>query len=370
MTSTISTAPAVPEANTPAQATTRKGNVFVGAIVLILLVLLVAEIDKWIGATFKANGIASNPLEYPLTAVVIGLVFNGIFKLLKIRWLIKPALRTELFLKVGLVLLGATIVLGDVLKMGIGGLVQALIMVASVFFFTWWLSGKAKLDGRLRAVMSSAVAVCGVSAAIAAAGAVHAKREEVSYITTLVIITAIPLMVLMPILAGAMGLSPQVAGAWFGGNIDTTAAVVGAGTIYGPEAQQMASVVKLAQNVLIGFVAFGLAMYFATVVEKDSSKRPSPRIIWQRFPKFVLGFMLASALASVGVISPELRAELKTLTQWVFALAFVSVGLEFSITDLRSAGWRPIAVYGGATVFNTVLALIVATLIFGGVLGS
>jgi uncharacterized integral membrane protein (TIGR00698 family) len=360
----------MPEANAPAQATTRKGNVFIGAAVLIVLVLLVAELDSVIGGVFRAQGLTRNPLEYPLTAVVVGLVFNGIFKLLNLRWLIKPALRTELFLKVGLVLLGASISLGNLLSVGVGGLVQALIMVVSVFFFTWWLAGKAKLGNQLRAVMSSAVAVCGVSAAIAAAGAVHAKREEVSYITTLVIITAIPLMVLMPILASAMGLNPVVAGAWFGGNIDTTAAVVGAGTIFGPEAQQVASVVKLAQNVLIGFVAFGLAMYFAAVVEKRSGVRPSPKVIWQRFPKFVLGFILVSLLASVGAFSPALVSELNRMTQWAFALAFVSVGLEFSMTDLRTAGWRPVAVYGGATVFNTVLALIVASLIFGGVAGA
>ena len=360
MTTIPSTAPAAP------QAAARKGNVFIGAAVLIVLTLLVAEVDKLIASEFAARGFAQNPLEYPLTAVVIGLIANGIFKLLNLRWLIKPALRTELFLKVGLVLLGARISLGDMLALGVGGLVQALIMVTSVFFFTWWLGGRAKLGNQLRAVMSSAVAVCGVSAAIAAAGAVHAKREEVTYLTTLVILTAIPLMVLMPLLAGAMGLSPVVAGAWFGGNIDTSAAVVGAGTMFGPEAQQVASVVKLAQNVLIGVVAFALALYFAVVVEKDPTQRPSASLIWQRFPKFVLGFMLVSLLATTGVISPALVKELNTLTQWTFALAFVSVGLECSVTDLRSAGWRPVAVYGGATVFNTILALIVASVIFGG----
>ena len=364
------TTPNAPAATDTTQAAVRKGNVLIGAAVLIILTLLVAEVDKWIGNTFKANGIANNPLEYPLTAVVIGLIANGIFKLLNLRWLIKPALRTELFLKVGLVLLGARISLGDLLAVGAGGLVQALIMVTSVFLFTWWLGGRAGLTDRMRAVMSSAVAVCGVSAAIAAAGAVHAKREEVTYIATLVILTAIPLMVLMPILAGALGLSPVVAGAWFGGNIDTTAAVVGAGTMFGPEAQQVASVVKLAQNVMIGFVAFALAMYFAVVIEKDSSQKPSAAIIWQRFPKFVLGFMLVSALATAGVFPPALVKELNTLTQWAFALAFVSVGLEFSMTDLRSAGWRPVAVYGGATVFNTLLALIVASVIFGGAAGA
>ena len=351
---------------TAPQAAARKGNIFIGAAVLIVLTLLVAEVDKLIASEFAARGFAQNPLEYPLTAVVIGLIANGIFKLLNLHWLIKPALRTELFLKVGLVLLGARISLGDMLALGVGGLVQALIMVTSVFFFTWWLGGRAKLGNQLRAVMSSAVAVCGVSAAIAAAGAVHAKREEVTYITTLVILTAIPLMVLMPLLAGAMGLSPVVAGAWFGGNIDTSAAVVGAGTMFGPEAQQVASVVKLAQNVLIGVVAFALALYFTTVVEKDPTQRPSAALIWQRFPKFVLGFMFVSLLATTGVISPALVKELNTLTQWTFALAFVSVGLEFSVTDLRSAGWRPVAVYGGATVFNTILALIVASVIFGG----
>lgn len=348
----------------------RRGSVFVGAAVLIALTLLVAELDKLIGSAFRANGFSSNPLEYPLTAVVIGLLANGLLKLFHLRALIKPALRTELFLKVGLVLLGAKISFGDLLAVGAGGLVQALIMVTSVFFFTWWLGGRAGLSDRLRAVMSSAIAVCGVSAAIAAAGAVHAKREEVTYITTLVILTAIPLMVLMPALAGALGLSPTVAGAWFGGNIDTSAAVVGAGTIFGPEAQQVASVVKLAQNVLIGVVAFLLALYFAVVVEKDPGQRPSAAIIWHRFPKFVLGFMLVSALATAGAFAPALVRELDTLTKWAFALAFVSVGLEFSLTDLRAAGWRPVLVYGGATVFNSVLALIVASLIFGGVAGQ
>jgi uncharacterized membrane protein YadS len=213
--------------------------------------------------------------------------------------------------------------------------------------------------------MASAVSICGVSAAIAAAGAVQARREEVTYISTLVILTALPLMVLMPFLAGVIGLPPQVAGAWFGGNIDTTAAVVGAGTLYGPEAQQVAAVVKLAQNVLIGFVAFALALYFALHVERDAGKRPSPRMIWERFPKFVLGFALVSLLATAGALTPPLVRELNTATQWMFALAFVCIGLDFSLASLREAGWKPVLVYLSATVFNTLVALAAAWIIFG-----
>ncbi|MCB9454121.1 MAG: putative sulfate exporter family transporter [Anaerolineaceae bacterium] len=340
-------------------------RLLIGLVMLVLLVVLVAELDKWISASFKAQGMSKNPLEYPLTAVVIGLLANGILRLAHLYDFVRPAIRTELFLKIGLVLLGARISLGDLLAKGAGGLVQALVMVASVFLFTWWLAGRFKLPETLKAVMASAVSVCGVSAAIAAAGAVQARKEEVSYITTLVILTALPLMVLMPWLANVMGLTPTIAGAWFGGNIDTTAAVVGAGTIYGPEAQQVAAVVKLAQNVLIGFVAFALALYFALVVNRGEGERPTPAMIWQRFPKFVLGFVLVSILASLDVFTPALAAEIDTANKWFFALAFVCIGLDFTVAELRKAGWKPIGVYLGATVFNTVLALIVATVIFG-----
>ncbi|MCC6613820.1 MAG: putative sulfate exporter family transporter [Anaerolineae bacterium] len=345
--------------------TSMRGGFWVGLVLLIALTLLTAEIDRWIAASFRAQGVASNPLEYPLTAVIIGLIANLILRVLRLHDYIRPALRTEFFLKVGLVLLGARISLGDLFAIGAGGLIQAVIMVSSVFMFTWWLGGRMKIEARTKAVMASAVSICGVSAAIAAAGAVQAKREQVTYITTLVILTALPLMVLMPTIAHALGLSPAVAGGWFGGNIDTTAAVVGAGTIYGSEAQSVAAVVKLAQNVLIGFVSFALALYFSVVVERGQGERPTPKLIWERFPKFVLGFILVSVLASLGAFSAPLVKEVNTAMQWLFALAFVCIGLEFSLTDLRKAGWKPVLVYMGATVFNTLLALIVASVIFG-----
>ncbi|NWF67893.1 MAG: putative sulfate exporter family transporter [Chloroflexi bacterium] len=340
-------------------------RMLIGTLLLIGLTIMVAEIDRGIANFFRGQGVAQNPLEYPLTAVVVGLVANGVLRLTRTYTYVRPAVRTELYLKIGLVILGARISLGDLLATGVGGLVQALIMVGVVFFFTWWLGGRLKLPETLRAVLASAVSICGVSAAIAAAGAVQARKEEVTYITTLVILVALPLMVLAPPMATALNLPQDVAGAWFGGNIDTTAAVVGAGTLYGAQAQQTAAVVKLSQNVLIGFVAFGLALYFVTVVKRGEGERPSAKIIWQRFPKFVLGFVLVSLLASVGAFTPELVREMSSAYQWIFALAFVCIGIDFSLHDLRSAGWRPLAVYLGATVFNTLLALGVAYVIFG-----
>ncbi len=348
---------------------TKSKRVVIGLIVGLVLVgaltLLVAEFDTAIAKWFAGHGVTQNPLEYPLIAVALGLIANALLRGTKTHAFVQPGIRTELFLKVGLVLMAAGLNINVIMKQGAGGLLQALVLVTSVFFFTWWLATRFKLPPQLTAVMACAVSICGVSAAIAAAGAVLAKKKEVTYVTALVIVTALPLMVLMPWIARAIGLSETVAGAWFGGNIDTTAAVVGAGTLYGETAQQVASVVKMSQNALIGVAAFLLAMYFVVKVERKPSERPSAIVIWQRFPKFILGFVLVSILASTGVLSGNAVTVLKALSKWAFAAAFLSIGLELSVRELGAMGWRPVAVYLSATVFNTALALGAAWVIFG-----
>ncbi len=336
-----------------------------GLILIVAMAIIVAELDGGIGNWFESRGIGKNPLEYPLVAVVLGLVVNAVLRLTKTYDYVRPAIRTELFLKIGLIIMGVRISIGEILSKGAGGLIQALIMVSSVFLFTWWLGGKLKIGEKLRAVMCAAVSICGVSAAIAAAGSVVAKKEHITYVTTLVIVTALPLMVIMPWIAQAIGMPADVAGAWFGGNIDTTAAVVGAGTIHGEVAQAVATVVKMSQNVLIGVAAFFLALYFVMVVERKTDERPSARIIWQRFPKFVLGFVLVSILASLGLFTSGQIGVMKHLCKWAFAMAFFCIGLELSLKDIGKMGWRPLIVYSAATVFNTLLAMGVSWVIFG-----
>ncbi len=333
----------------------------------LLLTLLLGLLAWWItGKVYKTNlplGIPGKVLEYPLWAALVGLVGNALLRLTRQHETVRAGIRTELFLKVGLILLGAGINIKLLATAAAGAILQAAIMITSVFFFSWWLAGKFKLDERLRAVMSTAVSVCGVSAAIAAAGSVSAKKEQVTYVTTLVILVALPMMVLMPILANALGLSETVAGAWFGGNIDTTAAVIGAGTIYGETAQQIAGIIKNTQNAAIGLVAFLLAIYFASR-EPASKGRPSARLVWQRFPKFVLGFVLASILYALGWIDGGKGTVVAAIKDWAFTLAFVSMGLELSITQMRQMGWKPVIVFALVTVFNTLLALGVSYVIF------
>jgi len=307
-------------------------------------------------------------LEAVIFSLCVGLIIGNLFRLPE--WL-RAALSTEMFVKVGLVLLGTTVIFGDILKAGSLGLIQALVVVLSVWSFAYWVSKKLKVDDEMTMMLSSAVSICGVSAAIATSGAIHGDSKKLSYVISLVLITAIPMMLLMPYAATLMGLSPAVTGAWLGGTIDTSGAVVAAGTIAGDEALKISTIVKFSQNVLLGIAAFAISVYW-TYTKNDSeivqTSKPSAGVIWERFPKFILGFLAASVIFSF-VLNQEsidaMKGSLKSLQGLWFALAFTSIGLETRLADLFNADNRkPLYAFLIAQTFNVIITLIIACLLF------
>jgi uncharacterized integral membrane protein (TIGR00698 family) len=344
-----------------------------GLVLVLALAWLTKYLDKnvsvWLADTSLKR--VAKSVEYPVYAIVIGLLGNAVLSATGVRDRLAPAFRTEFFIKTGLVLLGVSINLSLLVTAAGPAIVQALLLISGVFLFTWWLGGKLGLDDKLRALLASAVSICGVSAAIAAAGAVRAKREQLAYAASLVILFALPSIFLLPWLADVFGLSDAVAGAWIGGNIDTTAAVTAAGTLAGEDALKIATIVKVTQNALIGIVAVALTAWFAFKVERtEDAARPGAIELWRRFPKFVLGFVAASVIGtwfanSVSAAdNAAAQAVATNFRTWFLILAFVSIGLEFRLTALREAGWRPIAVFASATVVNIGLALALASLLF------
>ncbi|MER6942392.1 putative sulfate exporter family transporter [Nonomuraea sp. NPDC000554] len=323
--------------------------------------------DATEGGPFEQLGAA---VEYPVYAIALGLLGNAVLTATGWRDRLTGGFRTEFFIKTGLVLLGASINLKVIATAAGPAVLQAIVLISGVFLFTWWLGGRLGLDDRLRALLSSAVSICGVSAAIAAAGAVQAKKEQLAYSASLVIAFALPSIFVLPWLAGVLGLSPEVAGAWIGGNIDTTAAVTAAGAIVGEQALQVATIVKVTQNALMGVVAVALTAYFAFRVERrPDAPRPRAADLWHRFPKFVLGFVAASVIATWYLAAGGDKAAVgvaNDLRVWFLILAFVSIGLEFRVSSLREAGWRPVGVFAAATAVNLLLALGLAALLFGG----
>jgi len=294
-------------------------------------------------------------LEYVVFALIIGILLGNLINLPS--WL-KEAVRSEFYIKTGLVILGTTILSADLIKAGLPGIVQAVIVVSAVWFFSLWLSRKLKVDDEFGIILASAVSICGVSAAIVAAGAINGDKRKLSYVTTLVLIMAIPMMVILPWAIKYFNIPEVIGGAWLGGTLDTTATVTAASDLVGPIAVKAGVIAKFSQNVFIGVAAFFIAIWWAYRKPKNSehvslakAERPGLKIVWERFPKFVLGFVAASMIFSF-ILAPatakNVAPALNSLRTIWFAIAFISIGMEARFSSLvklqggRSAELYPI----------------------------
>nr|WP_315196093.1 putative sulfate exporter family transporter [uncultured Flavobacterium sp.] len=308
-------------------------------------------------------------LEAVIFSLAIGLSIGNFFKLPE--WF-RTALSTEIFVKIGLVLLGTSIIFSDILKAGSFGLIQALVVVLSVWYFAFWLCKKLKVDEELTMMISSAVSICGVSAAIATSGAIKGDSKKLSYVISMVLVTAIPMMIFMPVIAKYFNFPEEVTGAWLGGSIDTSGAVVASGSLVGETALKISTIVKFSQNVLLGLAAFAISVYWTYAQNKSSDAvvaKPTLGVIWERFPKFVIGFIVASLVFSF-LIPAETRDtvkdSLKNLQGIWFALAFTSIGLETNFKDLfNNNSKKPLYAFLIAQLFNIIITLIIAFLLFG-----
>lgn len=335
-----------------------------------IVIFALAWIAIFIGKQFTINAWG---LEYVIWALIFGLIISNTVGLPE--WL-KPAVLTEYFIKIGLVVMGATILFSIILKAGAIGMLQAVLVVAAVWFFTYWLGRRFGMAERFSSTMATGVSICGVSASIAAGGAVKGDPKETSYIIAWLLVGAVIMIVVMPPIAKAVGMPTNMAGAWLGGTIDNTGAVVAAGEVMKSKASlDTAALVKMAQNILIGFAAFFLAIWATLKLDKKSaSERPSFMEIWYRFPKFIVGFIVASLVASL-YIEPVMGSKatatitglMTTYRTWFFALCFVCIGLETNFKELLSVGGgKPAAVYWIGQSFNVVWTLLIVWILWSG----
>lgn len=359
-------------------------SVYIGIAILLLTAIGVGLLGGKVGnfiigfpivyalswlSQFIAGNATINYLgfEYVIFALLIGLFISNVIGVP--HWL-KEAVRTEYYIKTGLVILGAGILFLEILQAGAIGIVQALLVVFVVWYVCVWLGRRLRVDDELSVILATGVSLCGVSAAITACGAIQGDKKKLSYAISLILIVAVPMMVLEPWIARSFGIPDIIAGAWLGGTLDTTGSVVAAGALISEIAMKVGTIVKFSQNVLIGVAAFVLSIWWTLRKREQTGGRPSPRVIWERFPKFVLGFLVASFVFSF-LLDPGLVKETKGIlgglrTVW-FALAFTSIGLETRFTELfKMGGGRPAVAFIGAQAFNVIWTLILAYFLFGG----
>lgn len=337
-----------------------------GFLVIFLLTFIAMVISKQ--AFVSKWGIS-----YVLFALVFGLIISNVFKVPKF---MKAAGQTEYFIKIGLVCMGATIMFSVVLKAGVVGMAQALLVATTVWFMTYWICRKFGVAEKFSAIIASANSICGVSATIAAGGALEGDSKEISYMIAWVLVCAVVLILVMPPIAIWLDLPNNMAGAWLGGVIDNTGAVIAAGEVVGGKAAvDAAAMVKMAQNVLIGFAAFLMALWAAFSLDKvEGSEKPSFMEVWYRFPKFVIGFLIASLVVSFFVepVMGEKAAKAaakacKSYRSWFFALCFVCIGLETNFKELVSVGGgRPAIAYWISQTANAFWTLFIVWLLWSG----
>lgn len=351
---------------------------FLKAFAFVYLITLLA----WLAsnqATMKYYGIG-----YAAWAIFFGMLISNTVGTPK--WAM-PAVQTEYYIKTGLVLLGAKILFEKIIVIGTAGIFVAWVVTPTVWLLTYWFGQKVvKMPSkRLNATICSDMSVCGVSAAIATAAACRAKKEELTLAVGLSLVFTSIMMIVMPaIIKGTFPVDKQLilGGAWMGGTIDATGAVAAAGAFLGEKALFVAATIKMIQNVLIGVMAFFVALYFTTKVEAaETGVKVGPMEIWYRFPKFVLGFIAASIIFSIIYSSFNAQASglgsamvdqgtIKGMSDlfrgWFFSLSFVSIGLATNFRELKEhfKGGKPLILYVCGQSFNLVLTLIVAYIMF------
>jgi uncharacterized membrane protein YadS len=314
---------------------------------------------------------------FPLWAIVFGLLISNTIGTPK--W-IQPAVCTEFYIKTGLVLLGAEILFNKILAIGKPGIFIAWVCTPITLILTYWFGQKIiKMPSKtLNITISADMSVCGVSAAIATAAACRAKKEELTLAIGLSMVFTAICMVGQPAFAKLVGMPEILAGAWMGSTIDSTGAVAAAGAFLGQKALYVAATIKMIQNVLIGVTAFCVAVYWCAKVDCKPGTSVSWWEIWYRFPKFVIGFIIASIVFSIidqsvgGDMSTVmidhgvLRGFTRIAREWFFALAFTCIGLETNFREFGPyfKGGKPITLYVFGQSFQLGFTLLIGYIMF------
>lgn len=321
---------------------------------MLFAIGLAAKALESLGLTLRAHHHPFPQIEYVLWAIILGLLLSNAFTL---PHLFHPGIATyELWLKLGIVLVAAKFVLADVLR--IGGMSLGLVAIELVLSLTvMTLLGRIfRLPPKLTSLLAIGSSICGVTAIMAAQGAINPDEDDTA--TAIAAILALGALALFtfPAIGHALHMGQQSFGLWTGLAVDNTAEATVTGALYGDLAGRFAILAKTARSSFIGFVVLGYAIYWASQGKAARVERKA-LFLWQNFPKFILGFVALSVLASIGFFTAAQLNSLSNLSKWAFLPAFAGVGLRTQLRDLIRQGWRPILVGILGEIFIALLTL-------------
>jgi uncharacterized integral membrane protein (TIGR00698 family) len=324
-----------------ASAARRIANVVPGIVLLGLVGYAGKIAEQSIAAYGRAHHLTLPNIEYVLWAIIFGLIVSNT---IGVPAIFEAGVDTyEFWLKTGIVLLGARFLLGDVARLG-GVSLTCVVLELIVSIAVMTALGRAfKLPPKLTSLLAIGASICGVSAIIAAKGAIEADDEDASYaIAAILALGAVSLFV-FPIIGHGLAMSDHAYGLWVGLAVDNTAEATAAGALYSEAAGRFAVLAKTTRNATIGFVVLGYALYWvrqggaAEITHKSA-------FLWSKFPKFVLGFLAVSLLATLGAFSSAQTGDIANLSRWAFLFTFAGIGLRTNLRTIARQGWRPLVV--------------------------
>src|SRR5262245_11879505 len=330
----------------------------IGLLVLIGFAGKLTEQD--VNSYGRTHQIVLPNIEYVLWAIVFGLIVSNT---VGVPTICRRGVETyEFWLKVGIVLLGVRFLLGDIAKLGGVSLVCVALELTLAIAIMTALGRAFGLRPKLISLLAIGSAICGVSAIIAAKGAIEADDEDASYaIAAILALGAVSLFV-FPVVGRSLDMSDHAYGLWVGLAVDNTAEATAAGALFSDTAGRFAVLAKTTRNATIGFVVLAYALHWARGRQSRGIQSSKSTFLWEKFPKFVLGFLVVSALATAGVFTAGQITDLANLSRWAFLLTFAGVGLRTNIFELSRQGWRPLVVgIAGECAIAVVTLVIVLT---------
>ncbi len=342
-----------------------------GFIIIFIASALILVLGQWQVAH-------DHNLEPPILALIIGLIIGNLFKMPQ--WF-ETSLRTEYYIKTGIVLLGATLPFTLIIYAGPIAFLQATI-VSLVTFLTIFLVGTKLfgLEKPFASVLGAGGAVCGVSGSIAVGAATRAKKEHISIGICVVALWALVMIFFLTFFVKATGMHEGIAGAWIGtSEFADAAGFAAAASVGGDKAIHAYTLMKvIGRDIWIGIWAFVLSLISVIYWEKKSAAsadRVQAKVIWGRFPKFVVGFFLASVVMSITAsiagqdvfdasLKPLVIGPVKTLRTWTFIFTFLSIGLTTRFREIFQFGWKPLIVFTIGVAINVPLGYFLSTVVF------
>jgi uncharacterized integral membrane protein (TIGR00698 family) len=305
------------------------------------LVLVIASAATYLGSLLPVVGA-------PVFGIVMGAIIAGFTRPGTIID-VGAKFAGKRILQMSIVLLGSGLSLTAVLAVGVSSLPVMLGTLAVALLGAWGVGKLLKVSDDIRTLIGVGTGICGASAIAATTAVIGAADAEVAYAIGTIFTFNIAAVLLYPTIGHLIGLSQHAFGLWAGTAINDTSSVVAAAYTYGPTAGAYGVVVKLTRTLMIIPISITLATVKArrAATVAPEGERKTPRLPWSKiFPLFIIGFLAASAMDSLGLVPPALHPTLSSISVFLITMALAGIGLSTRLSTLRQAGHRPLLLGG------------------------